>query len=121
MQDPVTFTARFPMMRLSVALGLALFAAAAVAQDAAPKGNADAAKTKNSMCIGCHGVAGYRTAFPDVYSVPKIGGQSSTYIMKALQEYKSGARNHPSMRAIARSLSEQDMADLAAYYSGGAK
>jgi len=109
------------MMRPSVALGLALFAAAAFAQDAAPKGNAGAAKAKNSMCIGCHGVAGYRTAYPDVYQVPKIGGQSSTYIVKALQAYKSGERSHPSMQGIARSLSEQDMADFAAYYSGGAK
>ena len=109
------------MLRLCVALGLALSTALAVAQDAVPKGNAEAAKTKNSMCIGCHGVVGYRTAYPDVYSVPKIGGQSATYIVKALEEYKSGARSHPSMQGIARSLSAQDMADFAAYYSGGAK
>jgi cytochrome c553 len=110
------------MIRLCVALSLAFVVAApALAQDAAPKGNAAAAKEKNSMCMGCHGVTGYRTAFPDVYRVPKIGGQSPTYIVKALEEYKSGARSHPSMRAIARSLSPQDMADLAAYYGGGGK
>jgi cytochrome c553 len=109
------------MMKLSVALWLAIAVAVpALAQDAAPKGNAEAAKTKNSMCIGCHGVTGYRTAYPDVYQVPKIGGQSPTYIVKALEEYKSGQRSHPSMQGIARSLSAQDMADLAAYY-GGAK
>jgi cytochrome c553 len=110
------------MKRLSVALSLALaVSASAFAQDGAPKGDAAAAKAKNSNCIGCHGVTGYRTAFPDVYHVPKIGGQSPTYIVKALEEYKSGARSHPSMRAIAGSLSAQDMADLAAYYGGGGK
>ena len=69
------------------------------------------------MCIGCHGIAGWRTAFPEVYKVPKIGGQHAEYIVRALQEYKSGERSHPSMRAIAASLSDKDMADLAAYYS----
>jgi len=109
------------MMRLSVALSVALLSAApALAQDA-PKGDAAAAKAKNSMCIGCHGVTGYRTAYPDVYQVPKIGGQSPAYIVKALEAYKSGERNHPSMRGIARGLSAQDMADFAAYYGGGAK
>ena len=109
------------MMRLFVALVLALGAAVpGLAQDNAPKGDAAAAQQKNSMCIGCHGVTGYRTAFPDVYQVPMIGGQSPTYIVKALQEYKSGARSHPSMQGIARGLSDQDMADLAAYY-GSAK
>lgn len=109
------------MMRLSVAFSLALAAAApALAQDGALKGDAAAAKAKNSMCIGCHGVSGYRTAFPDVYEVPKIGGQAPAYIVKALQAYKSGARSHPSMQGIARGLSAQDMANFAAYY-GGAK
>ncbi len=68
------------------------------------------------MCGGCHGIPGWRTAFPEVYGVPKIGGQHPGYLVKALQEYKSGERSHPSMRAIAASLSDQDMADLAAYY-----
>ncbi|NJN39970.1 MAG: cytochrome c [Gammaproteobacteria bacterium] len=105
---------------MPLALSLALAAAPALAQDGAPKGDAAAAKAKNSMCIGCHGVSGYRTAYPDVFDVPKIGGQAPAYIVKALQAYKSGARNHPSMQGIARSLSPQDMADFAAYY-GGAK
>jgi cytochrome c553 len=69
------------------------------------------------MCQGCHGIPDYRTAFPAVYSVPKIGGQHAAYIVKALQEYKSGGRGHPTMKAIAATLSEQDMADLAAFYS----
>lgn len=69
------------------------------------------------MCAGCHGIAGYKTAFPEVYSVPKLGGQHAAYIVKALQAYRSGERNHPSMKAIAASLSDRDMADLAAYYA----
>jgi cytochrome c553 len=76
-------------------------------------------KKKNSMCAGCHGIADWRTAYPEVYSVPKLGGQHAAYIVKALQAYKSGARIHPTMNAIAGSLTDQDMADLAAYYSGG--
>jgi cytochrome c553 len=85
-------------------------------------GDPAAGKEKNSMCAGCHGIPGYRTVYPEVYSVPKLGGQHADYIVKALQEYKSGERSFPTMRAIAASLSEQDMADLAAYYAqAGAK
>jgi len=84
----------------------------------AQSGNADAAKGKVSMCIGCHGIPMYKTAFPEVYSVPKIAGQSPDYIVKALQEYRAGERSHPTMRGIARGLTDQDMADVAAYYGG---
>ena len=84
-----------------------------------PAGDAAAGAKKVSMCIGCHGIEGYKTAFPEVYSVPRIGGQHPAYIVKALQAYKSGERTHPSMRGIAASLSDKDMADLAAYYSAG--
>jgi cytochrome c553 len=100
--------------RTLLAAGFALVADAALAQG--PAGSADAAKNKISMCIGCHGVAGYKTAYPDVYHVPRISGQHPTYIVNALKAYKSGERSHPSMKGIAASLSEQDMADLAAYY-----
>ncbi|MBE0625192.1 MAG: cytochrome c [Burkholderiales bacterium] len=98
-------------------LGLMLLLSAAPALAQAPAGNADAGKGKISMCIGCHGIPGYKTVYPHVYRVPMITGQSPLYIVNALQAYKSGARNHPSMRGIAQGLSEQDMADLAAYYS----
>ena len=91
--------------------------AAAQSQPAAVTGNADAARDKNSMCIGCHGIPGYKASFPEVYNVPKIAGQNAKYIEAALKEYASGARSHPSMVGIAKSLSEQDIADLAAYYS----
>jgi cytochrome c553 len=86
---------------------------------AAPAGDAASGAKLNSMCIGCHGIDGYKTAFPEVYNVPKIGGQGAAYIVKALQAYKSGDRNHPSMKGIAATLSDKDMADLAAYYSAG--
>ncbi len=109
--------------RLQAALlgaGLAIWAPVALAQQTA-QGNPEAAKAKISMCVGCHGIPGYKTAYPEVYHVPKIAGQQPAYIVKALQAYKSGERRHPSMRGIAASLSEQDMADLAAYYGGAGK
>ncbi len=104
-----------PAALVAAGLGLSALAPAAFAQDVT--GNAAAGKSKFSICIGCHGIVGYRTAYPEVYPVPKIGGQQAEYIVNALNEYKSGARWHPSMRAIAGSLSAQDMADLAAYVS----
>ncbi|MBE0619821.1 MAG: cytochrome c [Burkholderiales bacterium] len=102
---------------MKTTLAIVLFALAAPALAQAPVGNAEAAKSKISMCVGCHGIPQYKTAYPHVYHVPKITGQQPVYIVNALQAYKSGARSHPSMRGIAGSLSEQDMADLAAYYS----
>ena len=68
------------------------------------------------MCIGCHGIPGYQTSFPEVYKVPMIAGQNAKYIVAALNAYKKGDRKHPTMRGIAASLSDQDMADLAAFY-----
>ena len=109
---------RHPLAAL-LGAGLAASAPAALAQQ--PAGDAKAAHKKIAMCEGCHGIAGYRTAYPEVYPVPKLGGQQPGYLLKALQAYKSGQRSHPSMRGIASGLSEQDMADFAAYYGGAAK
>ena len=92
-------------------------ASPAAAQTKAPQGNADAGRQKSSMCVGCHNIPGYKTAFPSVYSVPKIDGQHAAYIVSSLRAYKASERAHPSMRAVAASLSDQDMADLAAFYS----
>ena len=86
------------------------------AQDAVA-GTAAQGALKVQMCQGCHGIEGWRTAFPEVYKVPRIAGQHEAYLVKALHAYKSGERSHPSMRAIAASLSDQDMADVAAYYA----
>jgi cytochrome c553 len=104
-------------MLFRLAAAVLLFPSLALAQGSPPDGNAAAGSQKNAMCIGCHGIVGWRTAFPEVYKVPKLGGQHAAYIVKALQEYRNGDRVHPSMRAIASSLSDQDIADLAAYYS----
>jgi cytochrome c553 len=101
---------------------LFLVLALAASGTALAQGNPDAAhRNKTAMCIGCHGIPGYHTAFPAVYHVPKIAGQQAGYIIAALKAYKSGERWHPSMRAIAGSLSDEDMADLAAYYSAPGK
>ncbi|MDC8446667.1 MAG: cytochrome c [Nitrosomonas sp.] len=90
-----------------------LFAFSGIAQ----AGDAAAGKEKNSMCVGCHGIEGYRTAFPEAYHVPKIGGQHAEYLIKALEGYRDGTRSHPSMTALAKTLSDQDIKDLAAFYA----
>ena len=102
---------------MSVACWAAALATCALAQSPAPAGNAELGSQKVQMCQGCHGISGWRTAYPEVYRVPKIAGQHSAYLVKALQEYKNGDRTHPSMRAIAASLSDADMANIAAYYA----
>ena len=107
-------------MKASIISGLAcsvlvLAAAPSVAADAA--GNADAGRQKASMCMGCHNIPGYKTAFPSVYHVPKLNGQHAAYIAAALKAYKTGERAHPSMRGIAATLTDQDMADLGAFYA----
>ena len=80
------------------------------------QGNAKAGEAKIAMCIGCHGIKGYQASFPEVYRVPMISGQNAKYIVSALNAYKKGERKHPTMRGIADSLSDQDIADVAAYY-----
>ena len=101
----------------AMAQGAAKASAPAAAAPAVIVGNAEAGAKKNSMCIGCHGIPDYKTAFPTVYRVPKINGQSEKYLVAALNAYKSGERNHPTMKGIAAGLSDQDMADLAVYYA----
>ena len=78
-------------------------------------GDAKAGQGKIAMCIGCHGIRGYQASFPEVYKV-LLAGQGAKYIRSALAAYQKGERRHPTMRGIAQSLTEQDMADLAAYY-----
>ena len=102
---------------LCAALVTAAFVSPWAAAQGAPAGDPAKGRQKTQMCAGCHGIEGWRTAFPEVYHVPRIGGQHEAYLVKALQEYRSGERSHPSMRAISASLSDQDMADLAAYYA----
>ena len=97
------------------ALAVACGTVSAQAQNVTGKVEDGAKKT--AMCVGCHGIIGYQASFPEIHKVPKIAGQSATYIRSALAAYKAGDRKHPTMRAIADSLTEQDMADLAAYYA----
>jgi len=80
------------------------------------QGDVKAGAQKNAMCIGCHGIVGYQASFPEIHKVPKISGQGGKYIAAALNAYKKGERKHPSMKGVAASLTDQDIADLAAYY-----
>jgi len=91
----------------------------AIAQDskAAPPVAPASAETPVSMCIGCHAIPGYQASFPYVYRVPKIGGQSQQYLEAALKAYRQGARNHPSMTAVAKGLTDQQISAVAAYYA----
>ena len=103
------------LLSSTLALVVAFGSATAWAQDAKP-GDKTAGSMKVQMCIGCHNIPGYQASFPEVFKVPKIAGQNAKYIVAALNAYKKGERKHPSMRAIATTLTDQDMADVAAYY-----
>ena len=81
-------------------------------------GDAKMGAKKNATCIGCHGIVGYQASFPEVHRVPMISGQSAKFIAASLNAYKKGERKHPTMRGIAASLTDQDIADLSAYYAG---
>lgn len=109
------------MKKLSILPHLAVTAAFAVACSVAQanevKGNAAAGNAKVWLCVGCHSIPDYRADYPLVYKVPMIGGQNAAYISSALAAYKKGERKHPTMRSIAASLSDQDMADIGEYYA----
>lgn len=98
-------------------LALAGLCTTAFAQGTAPAaGDASRGAGKAAMCIGCHGITGYQASFPEVYKVPKIAGQGAKYLAAALHAYQKGDRKHPSMKGVAATLSDQDIADLSAYY-----
>lgn len=99
---------------LLVCLGLLAGSATAMAQEV--KGDAGAGAKKIAMCIGCHSLPGYQASFPEVHKVPMIAGQNAKYIVAALNGYKTGDRKHPTMRAIAASMTDQDIADVSVYY-----
>ena len=103
--------------KLILSLSLSIAALNWSAQAADIQGNAEQGAKNIRLCAGCHAIPGYRSSVPEIYTVPLIGGQSAGYIVSALQAYKKGERKHPTMRSVAGSLSDQDMADLAAYYS----
>ena len=103
------------LSQLTLCAVLAFAGFAAQAQDV--KGSAQAGQSKVWLCIGCHAIPDYRADYPLVYKVPMIGGQNAAYIASSLAAYKKGERKHPSMRSIAGSLSDQDMADIGEYYA----
>ena len=78
--------------------------------------NAAAGQQNAAQCVGCHGIPGYQSSFPEIYRVPKVAGQNAAYIVAALTAYKKGERKHPTMVAIGKALTDQEMADLGAFY-----
>jgi len=103
------------LSQFALCASLALLSASVQAVD--EKGNAQAGLGKVWLCVGCHAIQDYRADYPFVYKVPMIGGQNAAYIASSLAAYKKGERKHPTMRAIAGSLSDQDMADIGEYYA----
>lgn len=100
------------MTRARLLLALALVSAGtAFAQE----GDPERGSFKATPCMGCHGIPGYFNVYP-TYRVPKVGGQHAEYIVSALKAYKAGDRQHSTMQAQASALSEQDMADIAAFF-----
>lgn len=102
-------------LKLIAAAALLLFAQSVLAAD----GDVERGRTLAYSCMGCHGIENYKNAYPK-YSVPKLGGQNTAYIQAALAEYQSGARWHPTMKGYAATLSAQDRADLAAWFTSTA-
>ena len=94
--------------------------AIAAAFPAFAAGDAAAGKNKVYQCQGCHGITDWKTAFPEVYRVPKLGGQKAEYLVAAMKAYKKGERDFATMRAMVADLSDKDMADIAAYYASQA-
>lgn len=107
------------LLSLSSLVVASVTAFSAQAQDV--KGDVKAGEKKIAMCIGCHGIHGYQASFPEVYKVPMISGQNAKYITAALNGYKKGERKHPTMRGIAETMSDQDIADVSAYYEAHGK
>jgi cytochrome c553 len=103
---------RLLLSAMSVALGVGLTMATQVRAE----GDAKAGEVKAIPCMGCHAIPGYSNVYP-TYHVPRVGGQQAEYIVAALKAYRSRERSHPTMQAQAASLSEQDMADIAAYFA----
>jgi cytochrome c553 len=99
---------------------IAAFAAALVlagaAQTAQTEGDVARGAKLGYTCLGCHGIDGYRNAYPS-FRVPKLGGQKAAYLVAALQGYRDGARTHTTMNAQARSLTDQDIEDVSAYFA----
>jgi cytochrome c553 len=103
------------MKRILLVLAAAAASTAHAQQPVA--GDAKAAEPHVSMCAGCHSIPGYQSSFPYVHRVPKIAGQSAGYIEAALRGYAKGDRSHPTMNGVAKTLTDKQIADIAAYYA----
>ena len=117
LRDPAGFQPRTDEMIRALSRALLLTSALVATSFAAQAQDAKAGEQKVAMCLGCHNIVGYQASFPQVYKVPMIAGQDPKYIVAALTEYRNGDRKHPTMRGIAASLTDKDMADVAAFYS----
>ena len=102
---------------LALAVACATASVQAQAAAPAPAGAAKSMDARIAMCMGCHNIRGYQASFPEVHKVPMIAGQSAKYIASALNAYRSGDRKHPTMRAVAGSLTDQDITDFSEYYA----
>jgi cytochrome c553 len=102
---------------LAIVVSSVTFVASAQEAKGEVKGDAKAGQSKAAMCIGCHGIIGYQASFPEIYKAPMISGQNAKFISNSLAAYAKAERKHPTMGAISASLTEQDMADLGAFYS----
>ena len=106
------------MKKSILSLVIFLAPALALAQAPAAKGDPVAGKIKAlAICSGCHGIVGTKTAFPEVYLVPKIGGQNADYLVAALKAYRNGDRYNETMKGLASALKESELVDIAAYYA----
>ena len=106
------------MKKQILTFAISILPALALAQAPAAKGDPVAGKVKAiAICSGCHGIPGTQTAYPEVYKVPKIGGQNADYLVAALKAYRSGERYNETMKGLASALKETELADIAAYYA----
>jgi cytochrome c553 len=101
-------------LKLAAVAAALLLATVLFAQSAFAEGNLETGKQLAYTCLGCHGIDGYRNAYPS-YRVPKLGGQKAAYLAIALRGYRDDKRPHPTMTGQASSLSDQDIADVTAY------
>ncbi|MBY8964657.1 c-type cytochrome [Algiphilus sp.] len=99
---------------------VALAVAGAISSTANAAGDPDQGALLADTCMGCHGIPGYNNVYP-TYRVPKLGGQNAAYLAASLKAYRSGDRAHPTMRAQAKLMTDQDIADLAAFFSQAPK
>lgn len=95
-------------------MAIAALALALASPPAAAQGDADQGRKIGFTCLGCHGIEGYRNAYPS-FRVPRLGGQKEDYLRTALNAYRAGTRPHPTMQAQAGSLSDDDIDNLVAW------